>query len=127
MKENLFEAYARMCKSYSRCKMGCPMYEMLPGPGNRAYCQICLVNKSKEVEEIITKWAKEHPIPIKTRQDAFLQLFPKALMDEDGILTVRPCFANKKMYYTCKKNKVYGYKDKPECEICRKKFWKTEV
>ena len=31
MKENLFEMYARMCKSYSRCKMGCPMYKMLPG------------------------------------------------------------------------------------------------
>ena len=72
MKENLFEMYARMCGSYSRCEMGCPMYEMLPVLGNaRAYCQICLINKPKEVEEIITKWAEKHPR--KTRQDVFLE------------------------------------------------------
>ena len=117
MKENLFEMYARMCKSHSRCEMGCPMHEMLPGRGARAYCQICLVNKPKEVEEIIIKWANEHPI--KTRQDVYLQLFPKALVDEDGTLKTKPCFINREMYYTCT--------NKKGCEICRKNYWREET
>lgn len=123
MKENLFEAYARMCRSYRDCRDGCRMHE--EGVLLKLSCRTFIEEYPDKAKEIVEKWAEEHPI--KTRQDAYLQLFPNALMDEDGILTVRPCFADKKMYYTCKKNKVYGYKYKPECEICRKKFWKTEV
>lgn len=62
------------------------------------------------------KWAEEHPI---TRQDVYLQLFPKALVDEDGTLRTKPCFINWKMYYTCE--------NKKECEICRKNYWGEEA
>lgn len=117
MKENLFEAYARMCNSFEFCLSGCPMYSITMVASDRDSCQRFLVERTKEAEQIITKWAEEHPI--KTRQDVYLQLFPKALMDEDGTLKTKPCFINRKMYYTCT--------NKKGCEICRKNYWREET
>lgn len=117
MKETVFEAYARMCNSFNSCENGCPMYQCDWGCIYRGSCQQFVVENAKKAEEIITKWAEEHPI--KTRQDVYLQLFPKALVDEDGTLKTKPCFINRKMYYTCT--------NKKECEICRKNYWREET
>lgn len=123
MKENLFEAYARMCRSYRDCRDGCRMHE--EGVLLKLSCRTFIEEYPDKAKEIVEKWAEEHPI--KTRQDAYLQLFPNALMDEDGILTVRPCFADKKMYYTCKKTKYMVINTSQSVKYAKKKFWKTEV
>ena len=122
MKENLFETYARMCEFYnnSYCNADCEIGKMLKEKGCQYIYSACvdfLKSNPKEAEEIITKWAEEHPI--KTRQDVYLQLFPKALVDEDGTLKTKPCFINRKMYYTCT--------NKKGCEICRKNYWREET
>ena len=44
--------------------------------GLYAYCNDFIKGRSSEVEEIIMKWAKEHPR--KTLRDRFFELFPNA-------------------------------------------------
>ena len=115
MKENLFEMYARMCESYRDCRDGCGLHE--EGMLLKLSCRTFIAEHPDKAKEIVEKWAEEHPI--KTRQDVYLQLFPKALVDEDGTLKTKPCFINREMYYTCT--------NKKGCEICRKNYWREET
>lgn len=116
MKENLFEAYARMCEFYnnSYCNADCEIGKMLKEKGCQYIYPACvdfLKSNPKEAEEIITKWAEEHPI--KTRQDVFLELYPSAALDGDGVLNVRPCDMVKD--FIC----YVGI----GCKECRKEYW----
>lgn len=116
MKENLFEAYARMCEFYSNsyCSADCKIGKMLKEKGCQYIYPACvdfLKSNPKEAEEIITKWAEEHPI--KTRQDVFLELHPNAVLNEDGVLNIYACYIDKRII--CYRGKT--------CEECRKDYW----
>ena len=118
MKENLFEAYARMCNSFNSCENGCPMYQCDWGCLYRDSCQQFVVENAKKAEEIVKKWAEEHPK--KTRQDVFLEQYPNAQLNMKGTLMINPCYLDKNMATDeCFKNK--------DCFTCSKEYWEEEV
>lgn len=69
----------------------------------------------KEVEE----WSAAHPR--KTRQSVFLEQWPNATIDTDGVLFISPCNVDARI-------KSDGYcKTKVDCYACRCEFWGQEV
>ena len=66
-----------------------------------------------------SKWSKEHPR--KTRQSVFLEQYPEANLDSDGVLRI------------CPKSVSGAYRDNDirclttTCCGCRRKFWMQEV
>ena len=61
------------------------------------------------------EWAATHPR--KTRQDVFLEQWPKARIDTDGVL------------WACPINFVYNHScfSGSGCPDCRREFWMQEV
>lgn len=101
----------RMCKFYKTC-LNCPLRE--------TDCAIRTTSLDdlddiEELNEIILKWCKEHPV--KIRQDKFLEMFPNAHIYADGVLQVKPCNIDENI----------GCGSKGDCDICRNKYWLGEV
>ena len=69
----------------------------------------------KEVEE----WAAENPI--KTRQSVFLEQWPNAEIDCQGVIAIDPCDIDKTA--RGKSGNCYHY----DCDECRFDFWLKEV
>lgn len=77
----------------------------------------CAEDVVKEVEE----WSAAHPC--KTRQSAFLEHYPGAVLDEYGVLRLCPSdisAAHRESDGGC------GYPEQ-RCADCRRKFWMQEV
>ena len=110
----LLKERKRMCKSYKGCK-GCPL--------ERGNCGLSTSASDEEYERIIAaveQWSKEHPR--KTRQSVFLEQYPCAKIDSQGVLYACPAdvYGNN----ACPKNK----EDAPIiCYDCRREFWMQEV
>lgn len=71
----------------------------------------------KEVEE----WAAAHPR--KTRQDVFLEQYPEAEIDANGLLTVCPA----PIFHSHRRNGGGCRNLHKSCEVCRREFWGQEV
>ena len=72
---------------------------------------------SEEAVAIVEKWAKEHPR--KTRQEKFLEMFPKTNVDANNVITICP-------HETCigyKCDLKWGESTESKCRECRKKYW----
>ena len=120
MKKATIYDYVRMCKKYAKgCCKGCPLYSF-----NNEICRATLQTHTDEANEIILKWCEEHPI--KTRQDKFLEMFPNAEINRDGIIEIYPCNIEKSFYisdcYSC--SQEHGFSS---CGECRKRYWFAEV
>lgn len=102
------KARNRMCKSYSGC-FGCPLV-------NEECYQFCDVNV-EVIAPIVEQWAKEHPI--KTRQSVFLEQWPEAQIDDNGVPCINPCQLLEE----------YRSDDgcTASCTNCRREFWMQEV
>lgn len=71
-----------------------------------------------EAVAIVEKWAKEHPI--KTRQSVFLEQFPNApIYTNTHNVALDPCLVDTTLRGHCPTGRG--------CDICRRKFWLTEV
>lgn len=104
--------FARMCnKNSSKCEE-CPL--ALISNSKRMFCDDFIRKYPDKANEIILKWCEEHPV--KTRQEKFLEMFPNASVDINGILNVCPNAINKDL--KC---------DIELCEFCRKNYWSEEV
>lgn len=68
--------------------------------------------------EIVEKWAAAHPR--KTRQSVFLEQWPEAEIDYQGVLVIEPCGLDKTL---SEKNDCYT----SSCLDCRREFWMQEV
>lgn len=97
----------RMCDSSETCGM-CPAFGFSCGELRR-------IQQNPTIVSIVERWSKENPR--KTRQDVFLEHYPKAVLDKDDVLRICPFL-------------VGG--DKPEkyrcicltdCSACRREFW----
>ena len=75
----------------------------------------CAEDVVKEVEE----WSAAHPR--KTRQSVFLEQYPNAALDKDGVLRICPSFMGGD---TPEKYKCICLTD---CSDCRREFWMQEV
>ena len=74
-----------------------------------------------KVVEIIERWSVQHPR--RTRQDVFLEQWPNAYVNEDGLLVIGPCVLDETQK---KKNRRCGTA-KENCYQCRKEYWMQEV
>lgn len=104
-----FSEFRRMCKSSSDCTK-CEYH------GDRCDNAIELLEKTVAVVE---QWSLEHPR--KTRQDAFLSLFPTGRLDKSGVLTICPAGVDVKL------RDPDGTGCGINCDTCRRKFWMQEV
>lgn len=83
---------------------------------------ISITNPSASPEELVSeveKWAKEHPI--KTRQSLFLEQWPNAEIDCQGVIAIDPCDLDNTMHG--KDGDCYN----GNCDECRLAFWTQEV
>lgn len=103
----------RMCKHFRECNQ-CPAYGMICGT-------IWEMNDAERLVRIVGEWEKEHPH--KTRQDKFLEQYPEARVDKDGILAICPADIVKRM-----RNEHGGCTNPMEnCRKCSREFWMQEV
>ena len=105
----------RMCNLCKHCE-GCPL--------KKANCALDPADSDEDCKRIIAaveQWSKEHSR--KTRQSVFLEQYPEAKVDEDGILYM--CPAKISAYYRDKTDHC-GDPDMP-CANCRREFWMQEV
>ena len=110
----------RMCKSYNDECDNCPAFCSC---GDKQYCA---VNQESTVDvkvqiAIVEKWSIENPY--KTMQSVFLEQWPEAQVEDDGVLalcpsTISSAYRNK--YGGCAN---YGV----NCSDCCRKFWMQKV
>ena len=105
----------RMCKSYKNCD-GCPFVK-----GLCAISDIPSDEERKSVVAAVEQWSKEHPR--KTRQSVFLEQYPEAEIDVDGMVPLCP------MSISAAHRDSGGKCKNPErlCRDCRREFWMQEV
>lgn len=79
----------------------------------------CLYGKSTNPEKLVKlveEWAKEHPV--KTRQDKFLEHYPKSMLNDAGRIDVCPLSVDKE-YNLCRSFE--------NCLVCKKQYWEEEI
>lgn len=106
----------RMCTSYKGCD-GCPL--------EGTYCVISYAMDDEVYERIIAaveQWSKANPR--KTRQSVFLEQYPEAVVDDDGVLSVCPALISP----THRISDEGGCADPvTPCADCRREFWMQEA
>lgn len=81
--ENFAREWTRMCKAYRMCA-DCPL-KPLKTVTEAAMCSEAIKRRPVDAIAIVQKWSDEHPV--KTVKDDFLEKYPNALLDKDGIPT----------------------------------------
>ena len=106
----------RMCKSFDKYCYGCPAWDGSScklGTGTYLKCEA-----DKKVK-IVEEWAAAHPR--KTRQSVFLEQYPNAVLDKDGVLRICPSFVGSDV------SEKYRCLCSTDCGACRREFWMQEV
>lgn len=122
MKKATIYNFLRLCRAQKNKCENCPM-----SADNNGADKLCLTLVTKypdKANEIILKWCKEHPV--KTRQDKFLEMFPNAKIDSDGVIDIVPCTMEKGRYDMTASFCTISYKY-TTCAQCRKEYWLEEV
>lgn len=68
---------------------------------------------------IVEEWSAAHPR--KTRQSVFLEQWPDADKDKDGVCNICPKYVNRSV--SCARDRTVFKR----CEDCRREFWSQEV
>lgn len=68
--------------------------------------------------KIVEKWSAAHPR--KTRQSVFLEQYPNAVLDKDGVLRICPSFVGGDV------SEKYRCLCSTDCGACRREFWMHE-
>ena len=108
MKKATIYDYARMCKA-CHCD-DCPLWV------DAKNCDYLIRTNPDKANEIILNWCKEHPV--KTRQDKFLEMFPNAPKDKNGIIDLCP---------DCIDTNIECFHSAKKCAECCKNYWLAEV
>ena len=106
--------YARMCEHFDDNCQECPVFYKQIETG--LSCEEFIRNCSDKANEIILKWCEEHPI--KTRQDRFLKMFPKAKTNAEGRIVICPNSVEYDYMHGCAN---------VSCPQCMDKYWLAEV
>ena len=102
----------RMCNYYSHCK-GCPL------DGSKCVIDNAVSDEDcKRFATSVEQWSKEHPR--KTRQSVFLEQYPNAVLDKDGVLRICPSFVGGDV------SEKYRCLCSTDCGACRREFWMHE-
>lgn len=97
------------------CNMSCEKCPM--SHSNNGYATKCSDLTNEQEVHIVEEWSKNHPR--KTRQSELLKLFPKTVLDKEGIVVISPCNFLGNNGDKCKESRG--------CTECRKKFWLEEI
>lgn len=111
----------RMCKSFSPDCEGCRIDEVKPVINE---CVLWTLDNPEKAVQIVEEWSAAHPR--KTRQDVFLEQWPEAKLDEDGIIVICPAVLSK-TYRMYSGEKCPTTITPKICADCRRKFWMQEV
>ena len=105
----------RLCGSYRGC-VGCPF-----GAADCVVRDMTSENTCKRIVAAVEQWSKEHPR--KTRQSVFLERYPEAEIDANGVVGLCP------MSISAAYRDSDGGCNSPEilCIDCRREFWMQEV
>ena len=105
----------RMCNCYKDC-CDCPLEADL------CTCSSPMPDEDyKKIIATVEKWAEEHPR--KTRQSVFLDQYPEAAIDADGVLKVCPT----PISHAHRRHDGFCANPERKCPDCRKEFWTQEV
>ena len=105
----------RMCDSYMGCE-GCPLVATECVVKDMTSEDTC-----KRIVAAVERWSKEHPS--KTKQSVFLEQWPEAEIDANGVVGLCPTFisaAHRDSNGSCKDPEKW-------CRDCRREFWMQEV
>ena len=110
--------HKRMCNEYSRSYNGCSDCPLV------SHCSISSTasdDDNKKTVAIVEQWSKEHPR--KTRQSVFLEQYPEAEIDSNGVVALCP------MSISANHRDSNGECNYPErvCKDCKREFWSQEV
>lgn len=107
---------ARMSNSFSPDCEGCCVDEEKPVMSE---CYRWMFENPERAVKIVEKWSAAHPR--KTRQSVFLEHYPDAKIDDDGVIAICPTAFSS------------AYRDDigkcawVTCSKCRSEFWSQEV
>ena len=108
----------RMCKAFGRSCRRCPI-GLTHDVGTE--CAKFFFERPEYVAGIVERWGKNHPA--KTRQSEFLKQWPKALVGDDGVLSLCPNEITPRYRSErggCTNTVTF-------CSDCRREFWMKEV
>lgn len=103
----------RMCRRFDKTCDGCPAYE------NEWYCDSDAWDE--RLVATVEQWSKEHPR--KTRQSVFLEQYPEAQIDNNGVLGVCPA----PIFHSHRTDGGGCIDIHRKCPDCRREFWSQEV
>ena len=86
---------------------------------NSKYSLFNMNTRAEDIVKEVEEWSAVHPR--KTRQDAFLEQWPNAEFDKQGILLIDPCDLDS----TRREKDRDCYNE--NCYECRREFWMQEV
>lgn len=108
--------HKRMCNRYEGC-CDCPL-EVSICPGSSTIPD----EDYKKIITVVEHWSKEHPS--KTLQSVFLEQWPNAARDREGVINFCPKYVDVNVSCACESG---GEKRLKKCSDCRREFWMQEV
>lgn len=105
----------RMCKAQAGCA-ACP--------GRGIVCNKIddmAGTNAIDIVKVVERWAAAHPR--KTRQSVFLEQWPEAMIESDGVIAICPTALDK----SYGKTHCTHILTKEGCDSCRSKFWGKAV
>lgn len=100
----------RMCAAFTGGCTGCPLDGTLCGGFNNV--------EAERLVGAVEEWSAAHPP--KTHQSAFLEHYPNARLDSEGVICICPeAVYDDEVKALCIKSKM--------CHDCRHTFWLQEV
>lgn len=106
----------RLCEMYEVCG-GCPANRVRGG------CIFSVTNGAtpEEQSDFMEAWYAAHPL--KTRQSVFLEQYPEAQIDADGLLDVCPA----PIFRSHRRDGGGCLNYNKKCYDCRREFWMQKV
>lgn len=109
--------YLRMCTKVDDCE-DCPVYKT-------DFCTVPAKERSQKsaekIVELVEEWSAAHPR--KTRQSVFLEQYPEARIDANGVLDLCPAIIVKS--HRANGGGCIDYHR--NCDDCTREFWSQEV
>lgn len=109
--------YLRMCTKVDECE-DCPVCKT-------DFCTVPAKERSQEsaeeIVELVEEWSAAHPR--KTRQSVFLEQYPEARIDDNGVLDVCPA----PIFHSHRGDGGGCIDYHRSCHDCRREFWTQEV
>lgn len=104
------QARERMCRTYDNCG-DCPLEDDA--------CGGVLNIDAESIVSTVEEWSAAHPL--RTRQSVFLEHYPNADLDEDGVLKVCPKVVEGRGYVNSRNC------GNVPCAVCHKAYWMQVV